>query len=537
MENEISPKTLDDFVGNKISVEGIKKWAEEVKLDLYHPKRICFITGSSGTGKSVLAKLVLQKEGFTVREFIPSNLRIKQERDLLYQTLCFRDVLAILRKKSYPNGFRKAVIIDDFENMCLATLEIFKKVKEFVKKNKSIGVPIIFIGNKYFKGNRPLMGTSVYFRLYPRSIKDIQKILHYILNIFITKNADSYLIKIKNSYSEQISICKNSGGDVRKIIKYFELISNTPILLNEQSTFNAENPNSTNYKETKFDTSFCKAQSSLGILIAPVGSDAFNDKAVRSNNPIVTYTHEVCSDLVMLKNKRIGPLYSLDRTIRHDNNMNIKEISNEILNDSSLLYGIYTSYINYVPWVIKNNTLCFQKERCSKLWKNIAELFAICGNLKNYEKKNQMWEFTDIANIISCWGSRCLIKEEINAVYDINNKVKNKSTKMYNGKSFWWVELEKGKRTGDEPIDIPICNKMLRGHLNSHSLSNTSFKMIENGIGNSIAWKPKNIRGTIQILKLKKDNTPKHTHISNSTIFSKKITKVSDQLAKMVGIV
>ena len=59
MENEISPKTLDDFVGNKISVEGIKKWAEEVKLDPYHPKRICFITGSSGTGKSVLAKLFL----------------------------------------------------------------------------------------------------------------------------------------------------------------------------------------------------------------------------------------------------------------------------------------------------------------------------------------------------------------------------------------------------------------------------------------------------------------------------------------------
>ena len=83
MENEIYPKTLEDFVGNKVSVDGIKKWAIEVKKDPYHSKRICFITGSIGTGKSVLAKLVLQQEGFTVREFISSNLRIQQERDLL----------------------------------------------------------------------------------------------------------------------------------------------------------------------------------------------------------------------------------------------------------------------------------------------------------------------------------------------------------------------------------------------------------------------------------------------------------------------
>ena len=499
MENEISPKTLDDFVGNKISVEGIKKWAEEVKLDPYHPKRICFITGSSGTGKSVLAKLVLQKEGFTVREFIPSNLRIKQERDLLYQTLCFRDVLAILGKKSYPNGFRKAIIIDDFENMCLATLEVFRKVKEFVKKNKSIGVPIIFIGNKYFKGKRPLMGTSVYFRLYPRTIKDIQKILQYILNIFITKNADSHLIKIQNSYSEQINICKNAGGDVRKIIKYFELISTSQIL---HSELDVKNENSTSNTEN---------------TISP---------DTKSN---------ITAKFVMLKNKRIGPLYSLDRIIRHDNNMNIKEILNELSNDSSLLYGMYTSYINYVPWVMKNNNLYFQKERCSNLWKNIAELFAIYGNFKDYEKKNQLWEFTDIANAVSCWGSRCLIKEEINTVYDIKNKVKNKPS--YNGKSFWWVELEKGKRTGDEPIDIPICNKMLRGHLNSHMISNTSFKMVESGIGNNIAWKPKNIRGTLQILKLKKNNTLEQSPTPDSTVFFKKLYKISDRLVKMVGIV
>jgi hypothetical protein len=346
----------------------------------------------------------------------------------------------------------------------------------------------------------------------------MHKILQYILNIFITKYSNNYLIKIQNSYSDQINICKNSGGDVRKIINYFELILNST-----HSLENYNNPDCFDISEVKKEEiSEVKKEEIFNTQITPVTK----------------------INIKMLKNKRLGPLYSLERIIRHDNNMNIKAILKELSNDSSLLYGIYTSYINYVPWVMKNNNLSFQKERCSKLWKNIAELFAIYGNLKDYEKNNQMWEFTDIANIISCWGLRCLIKEEINVVYDKNDKNKKTIPKFYS-KSFWWVELEKGKRTGDEPIDIPICNKMLRGYLNNHILSNTSFKMIESGIGNSIAWKPKNIRGTLQILKLKKDNMLEQTHNSASksntsqdnTIFLKKLNKISDRLSNMVGII
>ena len=421
MENEVSPKNLDEFIGNEVSVEELKQWASDVKKDIYHPKRICFITGSSGTGKTVLAKLLLENEGFTIRHFISSNLRIKQERDLLYQTLCFKDIIALTKKSS---TFRKAIIIDDFENMCLATLEVFRKVKEYIKQKKSIGIPILFIGNKYLKGKRPLMGTSIYVRLYPRQNKDIHKILLHIL-------------KVKNivlSTSEQLDICKNSGGDVRKIIKYFELFDKSTTFINQ----------------------------------------------------------------------RIGPLYSLDRIIQYDNESTIKSILSELSCDSSLAYGIYMSYINYVPWIIKKNNTFNHKERCSRLWKNISELFSIYAGIKDYEKNNQMWELDDISHIISCWGMRCLIKEEIKNTY---KKVKNKAS--YVGKNFWWVDLEKGKKTGDEPIEIPICNKLLRGHLNSNIISNTSFKMIESG-HNSIAWKPKNIRGTMQILKLFSENVKKN---------------------------
>ena len=73
---DFSPNSIDDFVGNSTIVEELKKWTSDVKKDPIHPKRICFITGSNATGKSILSKLVLEKEGFTIREFSSSNLRM-----------------------------------------------------------------------------------------------------------------------------------------------------------------------------------------------------------------------------------------------------------------------------------------------------------------------------------------------------------------------------------------------------------------------------------------------------------------------------
>ena len=99
--------------------------------------------------------------------------------------------------------------------MALAKQEVFRKIKKIIKNNKSINIPIIFIGNTYFKNKKPLMGISNYIRLEPRNIKDINLILEQI----ITKN------NIKITKKDKENLCKKSGGDIRKIIKYFEINS------------------------------------------------------------------------------------------------------------------------------------------------------------------------------------------------------------------------------------------------------------------------------------------------------------------------
>jgi len=276
------------------------------------------------------------------------------------------------------------------------------------------------------------------------------------MNTFIEYNKnEKNIIKITEDKSHQLQICKKSGGDVRKIIKYFEFIS-------------SEN--------------------------------------------------ETCSMIEMNKSSQKGPLYSLNRIIKKK--MTISAVLNEVSCEGSLPYGLHSSYINYIPWVVKKNNIYSQKIYCSGLWKDLAELFSVYGDLKDYEKKYKMWEFSDIANSIVCWGARICIQNKLQEKKGLSS-TKNKPS--YCGKNFWWEDLEKGKRQGDEPVDSTISNKILRGRLNSHLLSNTSFKMIESCIGNKKAWSPKNIRGSIQILKLKKN------------IRSDKKTKITDRLTKIVG--
>jgi DNA polymerase III delta prime subunit len=355
---------LSQFIGNEHVVEEVKRWLEQVIENPKHPRRICFLTGSVGTGKSTLVKLLLKEYNFTIREFLSSSLRIKQERNILYQTFIFRDVLALVHNKKK----RKAIIVDDFENMALATQEVFRTLKSYLKK--SVGIPVFFIGSKYFKSKKPLMGCSVYFRLKPRSLKDMKNILRQIAPRKISKE-------------EEKMICKKAGGDPRNIINYFE------------------------------------------------------------NN-------------ILEENKRRGPTYSLHRIMTED--LGIEDIKNEILMESEMLIlGLHHSYLQ----VSKNNL------------KNIAELFSVYSYIKDYERHENTWDLSDLANSIPTFGYRIF---------------REKSPKM---------------KEGDKPVEAPLCNKTLRGALNKQIINNYCFKM------DSTLWRPKNIRTIAQLVKIKDPDSHK----------------------------
>ena len=178
MEELLRPTKVSEFIGNKDIVKKFDNWVKEVKKDIYYKKRICFLTGLNGIGKTSLVHIILKKYKFTIHEFQSSNLRIKSERKLYYQTLLFKDIISILKNKK---NFRKAIIIDNYESMNTAKQEIFRKTTKMIKDKKTVGIPIIFIGSTFYKKKRPIKLNSIYLRLSPLTFRNISFLYNKII--------------------------------------------------------------------------------------------------------------------------------------------------------------------------------------------------------------------------------------------------------------------------------------------------------------------------------------------------------------------
>jgi DNA polymerase III delta prime subunit len=206
---------LSQFIGNQEAVKELKKWVESILEDPNINKRVCFLTGPVGVGKSLLAKLLFEEYHFSIRNISSSDLRIKNTRNILEQTLCFHDVLALLFEKK---EFKKAVLIDNLENMGLASQEVFRTIRNLIKNKKTFGIPIIFIGNTFFKGKKPLMGNSIFIHMKPRTKPELEHLLEETLQ---TKRITSL------SSKEKKELIHNCGGDIRRIFKYLEFQTKT----------------------------------------------------------------------------------------------------------------------------------------------------------------------------------------------------------------------------------------------------------------------------------------------------------------------
>jgi len=265
MEHLITPKILEEYTGNTTQVKEFTTWIETILENPHYKKRICFITGSISTGKSILVKLVLQKYNYTITEFSSSNLRIQKYRTNLYQTLRFRDVLSVFQKN---NSMRKAIVIDNFENMNIATQEVYRTIKSYIIEKKTKGIPIIFIGNTKFTGRRPLGLYSVYIRLQPRNKKETICIIKHIIQKYKEQqySTNTHIRKNANMYS---MLYTKSKGDIRKIIHYLDFLvkSNTFIDMEESIS---QNPQKTLYSIIDY-----KNQYSISKIIDIVSTDLY----------------------------------------------------------------------------------------------------------------------------------------------------------------------------------------------------------------------------------------------------------------------
>lgn len=190
---------LSDFKNNKLSIDIIDKWLNSIDDNPKFKKRICFLTGLIGTCKKKFIELLLNKHNYSIKYFESYSLRVSKERHILYQTLCYKNILQLVNKKV----IKKAIIINNYEDLGFSKKEIFKNINDIIINNKSIGIPIILIGTSIIK-NKKLKKISVYTRLLPFKLKNPNEIiksplgsLYNIINYDSNLTIDNIIDEIK----------------------------------------------------------------------------------------------------------------------------------------------------------------------------------------------------------------------------------------------------------------------------------------------------------------------------------------------------
>jgi DNA polymerase III delta prime subunit len=343
-------ETLSDFVGNQESITKLRQWIKNIMNDPKTNKRVCFLTGPVGSGKTILAKLILKEFHFRLREFDSSDLRTKSNRNLLFQTLGFRDVLAIIR---HENNFKKGVLIEDLENLGLATQEVYRKIKSMIQKKKTIGIPIIFTGLKNFKGKKPLSSVSTFIHLKKKSEKEIKSITQKCIHFFQNKTHHPLLEKIANDQEEQQKIIEKSGGDIRRIVNYIKHIA---------------------------------------------------DHTHLSTIPHMDY-HE-----------SPGPSNTLYRLLNLQKDRNITKIYHDMTTEGVVVpFGLHWCYLDYLYWLWKRKgrSDASYNEAC----RLVSSYFTLYGSFLDAERMTQFWSLKEIGTLLLGWGYRVETKKILQGTY------------------------------------------------------------------------------------------------------------------------
>ena len=233
--DKYKPTILKDIVCNKTTIKNLDKYVSSLKKGI-EKKHIIMIRGKSGTGKSLVAKLVLEKYKYRIIELNSTNLK-GDINTILHNSIHYKNVLELFME----DNRKTAIIIEELESMNLLGIksninDLIDIIKKSEKKNPNakdkINIPIIFTCNlSTDKKINIIRSFSQEFTLKEPTKLSLKKILHNIIekeNINISDNIyNKILTNCNKDIRKAIILLYDAHLSIKNNIKLNNLIFKT----------------------------------------------------------------------------------------------------------------------------------------------------------------------------------------------------------------------------------------------------------------------------------------------------------------------
>jgi len=230
------PKSLIEYKTNINEVEKAMIWIDNFKNKKSVPK-VLFIIGDTGTGKTLLADLLLKDYNYQKIELNSTDVRSQKKiGDFLIKSLTYRNVVDMFHEGNAPIG----LLIDEIDTICklsdkggfteflniLKQNEKFETLKKNIAEKKKVKKTKILVDD-YIKLYNPIICTSN--NINDKKITELKKYSE-IINLSRPSNEEMYII-IDNLYNlnnqkiedgVKILLSEYAQGDIRRLVILLE---------------------------------------------------------------------------------------------------------------------------------------------------------------------------------------------------------------------------------------------------------------------------------------------------------------------------
>ncbi len=208
----ISPKTVNDFVGNRIQIKKLSELLDSTKVPFVA------LLGPDGCGKSTLVELLLKAKKFNVLD-IQKDSYTSKEMSSIISSYCKNKTI-----DSFFNKSRKCILVDGYESLVVLDKTITSALMSCLEVIKENGGVLIIVAN--LSEERRLLDTKKQPEIVKISYPMPRDCYSFLLNQELEVD-EEHLLKLVKVYKgcirDIILNLHSTNGDVKDGLLYKDL--------------------------------------------------------------------------------------------------------------------------------------------------------------------------------------------------------------------------------------------------------------------------------------------------------------------------